>query len=88
VTQEERATRQLSDVQNLARKEQTLAKDRRQDVGVFARAHRSEENDLGIRAGSIGEFPSSPLESSGRGLGPLRTRRKSLQVVRRDSRVR
>jgi hypothetical protein len=38
MSQKESTTRQLPDVQNLAREEKTLAENRRQNVSVFASA--------------------------------------------------
>jgi hypothetical protein len=36
---EERAARELTNVQHIARKEQALAEDRRKQIGVLARTH-------------------------------------------------
>ena len=47
--QEERATRELPDVEHVLRKKQTLTKDRRQEIGVLAGAHRAQQNDVLIR---------------------------------------
>lgn len=88
MSQEESATRQLADVQNLAWEKQTLAKDRRQNVGVFSRAHGSEKNDLRVDTRLPGKRSRCPLENLGRGVGALGTESEALQVLRRDPRVR
>jgi hypothetical protein len=88
MSQEQSATRQLSDVQNLAREEQPLAEDRRQNVGVFAGAHRAQKNNFRVGIRLIGERSSCPFEHIVRRVGPVRAQRKALQVLRRDPRVR
>ena len=88
MSQEQSAARQLSDVQNLAREEQPLAEDRRQNVGVFAGAHRAQKNNFRVGIRLMGEHSSGPFEKLARGVGALRAQREPLQVLRRDPRVR
>jgi hypothetical protein len=47
---EERATCQLADMQDIPWKEQPLAEDGNEQIGVFARADRAQQNDIGIGA--------------------------------------
>ena len=88
MSQEQSAARQLSDVQDFAREAQPIAEDWRQDVGVFAGAHRAEKNDLGVGMDVIGEHSSCPFESFASGVGAFGAPREALQVLDRDPRVR
>ena len=87
MSQEESAARQLSDVQNLAREEQPLAEDRRENVRVFTGAHRAQKNNFRVGIRSIGERSSGPFENLARRIGAFRAEREALQVPRRDPRV-
>lgn len=88
MTQEERTTGQLADVQDLSWKEKPVPKDRGKHIRVFSRAYGSEENDVGALVHSICKSPSGSLEEIRCGVCALGTEREALQILRRDVRIR
>ena len=88
MAQEERTTGQLADVKDIPWKEESLAEDRGKRISVFASAHRPEQDDVGLRAHAIGQNASGLVEQPRRVVRPLWAESKTLQILRRDTRVR
>lgn len=62
MAKEERTASQLADVKDIAREKQSLAKDRGEQVGVLASAHRAEQDDIGGSAQPFGQRDRGCLE--------------------------
>ena len=62
MTKEERTTSQLADVEDIPREKQSLAKDRGEQVGVLASAHRAEQDYIGGSAQPFGQRDRGCLE--------------------------
>ena len=86
-SQEERATRELAQMEHVPRKAEPLAEDRGQYVGVLAGTHRPEQDDLRIGTQSSRDLERRRLESDTRGGVARHALRIALQVIGGDSRI-
>jgi hypothetical protein len=69
--QEQGSTRQLTDVQHVSGKEQALAEDGREQVGVLARADRAEQHDVSVAPDALRDCPCSRFQYRDSGRSPF-----------------
>jgi hypothetical protein len=65
-TQEQRSTRQLTDVQHVSRKEQSLTEDWHKEIGILASADGAKQNDVRVAADALRQRDRGSLERGDR----------------------
>ena len=88
VTKEERTTSQLADVKDIPREKQSIAKDRGEQVGVLASAHRAEQDHIGASAQPVGQRDRGCLEDGNGCRGPVDAERIAFEVGGGDPHLR
>ena len=87
MTKEERSARELADVKDVARKEQSVAEDRREQVRVFPGAHGAEEDHVGIGTQAIGQRDGRHPQRGDRRSGAIDTQRITFEVRGGNARI-
>jgi len=82
MTQKQRTTRQLPDVKNISGEEEPPAEDRCEQVRVFSRVHRSQENHVTLFANGSSHSGGRFLEPRHRRGGTVDAARVALEVGR------